>query len=871
METFSLAALFSTASLLLIFLWRSLRLLRPGHASSDTQLQYALALRSAALYVLSGALPLIFPCEQAELGWADCPSHWLIPTNLMRIFHYLPFWYAFLLTPYLGGLASAIHDAILGVGTGLAGASLINLLMPGGAGGPHYLPGEYFERAWLPLRYSTTGAFLFALCFTYGLFFSKLSVGKKQYALGLFSELLVPFMNPQTRTGFRAVCWDWDFSWNWNGAAMCGFWLVLLAVLLSVLTLGLKPWSFQSVERHTALWASANALAQVAEDTAGCLEYLMTILQKDHWKFQFHADSSNFYIRHLGLRRSRAEALLDLVAWEKGLLPSAKQENLLKVAAFLRQLRQLLRIQSEHMRYFGPSFAAGEHLAVEEFLETCSEGLGLVAQDLRQRADLSEETCAELQRLGNRGDKVLLAVVRGFAQEKRSSRHLAFVDKLRSWPKAFRSLSPDAPSAAKPAATPAASDWAERHWFALRNTTSWTLALLWSLYSRNYSCGCVVATSFIFSQTSGSSFDVNINRILGVGMGLAVGNFPALLILDGSTLGSSVCGSFMYFAVMFVMWSLAIFGYLATDSKYFRACLLWAALGGVQMLRHLPRFSRMDVELFMAILDNVLAIMVVFFVDMVFAYWQGSGASEQVKAAVTRCIQDVALLVATSKAGKIDSLDLDILQKNIKEARFWDSEIQKEGLVWTRLWQPAYKAESVPMLLDFFDEVYVWLLALQHSAPRCEAGHAASTVNQLLPQADVERCQTFVRAIKMVLQGLDESLHELHELLQGSEQVLERVSSQNICNLLQGEATGDLGLEEEGQAAGDAGACAALEAVKLSTKALRMTLQKIGGLLAAGSALAARDWRVEALRSPRKSTWMESQQPSLRRRKTTNF
>lgn len=32
-------------------------------------------------------------------------------------------------------------------------------------------------------------------------------------------------------------------------------------------------------------------------------------------------------------------------------------------------------------------------------------------------------------------------------------------------------------------------------------------------------------------------------------------------------------------------------------------------------------------------------------------------------------------------------------------------------------------------------QVYVWLLALQHSAPRCEAGHAASTVNQLLPQA----------------------------------------------------------------------------------------------------------------------------------------
>ncbi|CAK9115549.1 PH domain-containing protein [Durusdinium trenchii] len=39
---------------------------------------------------------------------------------------------------------------------------------------------------------------------------------------------------------------------------------------------------------------------------------------------------------------------------------------------------------------------------------------------------------------------------------------------------------------------------------------------------------------------------------------------------------------------------------------------------------------------------------------------------------------------------------------------------------------------------------------------------------------------------------------------------------------------------------------AAAEALSLSAKALRMTLQKIGGLLAAGSALAAKDWGVEA-------------------------
>lgn len=61
--------------------------------------------------------------------------------------------YAFLITPYLGGLLLAICDAILGVLLGLAGASAMNLLLPGGAAGPEYLPPEFFDRTWLPLRH----------------------------------------------------------------------------------------------------------------------------------------------------------------------------------------------------------------------------------------------------------------------------------------------------------------------------------------------------------------------------------------------------------------------------------------------------------------------------------------------------------------------------------------------------------------------------------------------------------------------------------------------------------------------------------------------------------------------------------------------
>ncbi|CAE7663124.1 unnamed protein product [Symbiodinium pilosum] len=107
-------------------------------------------------------------------------------------------------------------------------------------------------------------------------------------------------MNPKTTSGFRAILFDWDFYWNWNGVAMSGFWLVLLAVLLAIPSLGLLPWSRESVQRHSCMWSAATELAQLSEDTAGCLEYLMTILQEEAWKFPFHADSSNFYIRQLG-------------------------------------------------------------------------------------------------------------------------------------------------------------------------------------------------------------------------------------------------------------------------------------------------------------------------------------------------------------------------------------------------------------------------------------------------------------------------------------------------------------------------------------------------------------------------------------------
>ena len=34
------------------------------------------------------------------------------------------------------------------------------------------------------------------------------------------------------------------------------------------------------MSRHSCMWSAATELAQLSEDTAGCLEYLMTILQE---------------------------------------------------------------------------------------------------------------------------------------------------------------------------------------------------------------------------------------------------------------------------------------------------------------------------------------------------------------------------------------------------------------------------------------------------------------------------------------------------------------------------------------------------------------------------------------------------------------
>merc|ERR1712066_399948 len=77
---------------------------------------------------------------------------------------------------------------------------------------------------------------------------------------------------------------------------------------------------------------------------------------------------------------------------------------------------------------------------------------------------------------------------------------------------------------------------------------------------------------------------------------------------------------------------------------------------------------------------------------------------------------------------------------------------------------------------------------------------AAKIVREVLRDGDVERCKVFVRAVRLVLQGWDESVHKLQSLVEspGDGMVQSEVSSprskgirqasKDICSKLQGES-----------------------------------------------------------------------------------
>jgi len=173
--------------------------------------------------------------------------------------------------------------------------------------------------------------------------------------------------------------------------------------------------------------------------------------------------------------------------------------------------------------------------------------------------------------------------------------------------------------------------------------------------------------------------------MVGSGLGIILGNLPALsLDIEGH---GNIDSIIVYLELMFVMFTLAVYGYLATGAKWSYACLLWAGFGGVQMLGnakgmylgsqgHDDKWYIEDTSsLYLRVMDNFCGCVMILLVDILWASGLGVRTADQVAEAVPQCLDDLAQLVEALRDGKLlqaETAILQSLQGRIRLARYLD-------------------------------------------------------------------------------------------------------------------------------------------------------------------------------------------------------
>lgn len=869
-----------------VFLHRSYQLLQPGQAAAHVQVEWGVVLRSGTVLMAIALLPLLLPCRVVDEGekttvhsWGTCPTspYPFLPLNFMHQYPALPFWYAYVVTTHLGPYLLISWQALAGTFLGMIAISTLNCLMPGGAG--RSLDAGYAGTGWLP-AYSAPIAFVLAVVTVYIITATPLmSTGTKQYALSMFSGLIVGFMDPTRKTGFRVVVVNFEGEWNWNGVIMCEFYIVALANLLGAISLGFVPWSRNSVEKHTSVATGATELDSLATDIRGYLEWILSNFlhyEAEHVEFEVSFN----HVHNLGSRCSLIEGVLQRASWECWGSQSQAQLGLLwAFAGLLRQLLQVLRVEIEHVRSFiNLRFVERDGDLVEpldEFLAACGEALTLCAHCCKSQGKLDEATRTAVTKAAERADKALgsalaILAVQFKSGSKSAAAEMALIDGLRSWPSLISAFAAagSAEASAKPLTLPkqATEPWRARHWSALRNTTSWTLALLWSNRMRSYNGGCVQCLAMLFSSTPGSAFNRNTNRILGVGMGLAFGSLPGFVILQsesGDIASSPIFAQrvVVYLVVMFFIWAVAMYGTIASGSKHSYACILWAGCAGMHMMHHMPHFNDQSPGFFMNLLDNCLACVIVFLVDLSFEFLSGTGLASEAEDMMCQCLSDTTELVGQLQDGQVKGVDIAPLEAHIKHARFLASEAHAEGFVWSALGKGPDDFTSAYALLDLCDSVAVTVYGIQGSAMRCSSAETSSRVVMEVLHGDLtQRCKLFESIFRAWLRK-DYDVDVLKQLLgqvelgRPPEEHTPKRSLSSLSISLPHGLTSPLllALDDCQPAAADTAGVsdevatalemAATVAVRLKCASLRTALQRVGSALAAEAALSSRDWR----------------------------
>eukprot|EP00929_Paragymnodinium_shiwhaense_P017929 TRINITY_DN12780_c0_g1_i1.p1 TRINITY_DN12780_c0_g1~~TRINITY_DN12780_c0_g1_i1.p1 ORF type:complete len:1051 (+),score=209.68 TRINITY_DN12780_c0_g1_i1:94-3246(+) len=810
-------------SLLAVFLWKSAKLRwNLDRNSGALQREFWVAFRSGVVYLL-----MIVP-----LVWH--PILHAAPQHLANAYKWLPFWYSFMMAASMGGCMNACWEALLGSFIAIIAAAFLNGCMPGGAG-PNAFKAEFIDSAWVSGGYSPERALAFAALFGYWIYASSFGTATKMYALGSMSTMLVMFMNPaQSEEVFQAVIFDLKGNINWQSYSLCQLYLYLVAALLSVLTL---PLSLSNPFRPNEIcsdWVQVvQGLSDIATDTVGTLDRLMVHFREG--TSAYGLESSYLYIRELGSRRSTVERQLENSKWEgMGAAAQRKIDYAKRLSSLLRGLRQVLRIELEHLKGHGassfePVHAAEITLYLDDFSSACRDALATVSDMKSIEAGQLDKKCKqEVLETANRGDKTLVFALRKLEELRSSSQpaedkttgdlctEMAFVDCLRT----CRSLI-DEFLREQPPRKSCLAEWGEymrdlvsgnkipskkTNRDALRSLLSWLIGLAWSLYVRPYKAACAGSVAFVFSPSVGSLFDRNMNRMVGIAIGLTMGNIPALLLMVSEShhgthrrcFKTFPHGILMYMISMLLMWTAAMYGYMASGAKYSYACLLWAGFGGTYMLQHLFVLSYQQGlspesygDLFMDVMDNFVGCFIVFLVDIGFAHLTGGLASRRVASIVPKAVYSIGNVVQgfrTAAGGHQDSdlslvgspgtvaspseskassvhpsfrflpqdVDIRSLQLRIAEARFWDDEVQKEDLVWNMLKDP-YRKDFIMAILDQCDNAYVAAYSIQVSAARIQEcsdkPNELKTLEEVLPRPLISNARLYARAVRSALSG----------------------------------------------------------------------------------------------------------------------
>jgi len=707
---------------------------------------------------------------------------------------WLPFWYIFVLGKSWGAALCTGWDAVFGVFVCMLAACFMNYLMPGGAGplnDPHskdYDPTDG-NRAWLPGGYNIPCALIYAVSFVYLHFISFRSTDTKRFCLGAYADLIVTFMNPnQGKADFHSVIFDYNFNLHWNGPALCVMWIVFIACSLTCLSLLRWPrFLGPTIPRSATTWA-AQHLAGIAMDCGGLQRQL--IAYYSHGASEFELGSMDSYIKDLKERSRAVDSFLEEAYWEAfGETRKRRLQHLHWLSVLLDRLQLLLQMMLAHVRNHAKmsgNFKGGHDIRpyLEAFTEA-SDILGEFASKRFLRGSPEEQQAQEMRCRAacQRADEVLLAALGKLQQlsigEEALMAEMGLIDALREWATLLENfLSGPPPEIAERIF--GGTRWRpheawmvkERHFSAIRLTTSWTLALLWSNYVQGYSSTCVVCLSFIFNSSLGKLWTRNVNRALGVTMGVILGNMPSFVFLSNEPWDVEKHNAqdyFLYLSAMSIIWLASAYLYFEGGSWSYAFSLL-AGIGGVELLKPLRVQSTKTVWMesrYNTLMDTFMAVVITFIVDSLFAIlyrkeWRNQVAEsvEGVLDATTTLLQ--AIITWDSQypmhVGDLRSCT-DLQTKLDGRRRYFEcvaavESHDEEARTRNATWQVPYKASLVKGLLEQFETIRVATYCLRSSSERCDLRKLKEIIEVTLPVEMIDRCQACARIAKA---GLDQT------------------------------------------------------------------------------------------------------------------